>query len=68
MVSCQRHAPAALQPWGKDPRYPFSWRLGGPQSRSDVNYAAVNKYIDGENKKYIILFYFYTHEILWNFV
>jgi hypothetical protein len=33
-VSGQRHAPAALYPWGKDPRYPFDWRLGGPQSQS----------------------------------
>jgi hypothetical protein len=29
-VSGQRHAPAALYPRAKDPRYP----LGGPQSRS----------------------------------
>jgi hypothetical protein len=68
VVSGQRHAPAALQPWGKDTRYPFYRRLGGPQSRCDVNYAAVNKYIDGENKEYIILFYLYTHELLRNFV
>jgi hypothetical protein len=33
-VSSQRHAPAALYPRGKDPRYPLYWRLGGPQSRS----------------------------------
>jgi hypothetical protein len=33
-VSGQRHAPAALYPWGKDPRYPLYRRLGGPQSRS----------------------------------
>jgi hypothetical protein len=30
----QRHAPAALYPVGKDPRYPMYRRLGGPQSRS----------------------------------
>jgi len=33
-VSGQRHAPAALYPRGKDPRYPLDRRLGGPQSRS----------------------------------
>jgi hypothetical protein len=33
-VSGQRHAPAALYPWGKDPQYPFDRRLGGPQSWS----------------------------------
>jgi hypothetical protein len=33
-VSGQRHAPAALNPQGKDPRYPLYRRLGGPQSRS----------------------------------
>jgi hypothetical protein len=33
-VSGQRHAPAALYPWGKNPRYPLNRRLGGPQSRS----------------------------------
>jgi hypothetical protein len=33
-VSGQRHAPAALYPWGKDLRYPLYRRLGGPQSRS----------------------------------
>jgi hypothetical protein len=30
----QHHAPAALYPRGKDPRYPLYRRLGGPQSRS----------------------------------
>jgi hypothetical protein len=30
-VSGQRHAPAALYPRGKDPRYPLDRRLGGPQ-------------------------------------
>jgi hypothetical protein len=33
-VSGQRHAPAALYPRGKAPRYPLYSRLGGPQSRS----------------------------------
>jgi hypothetical protein len=33
-VSGQRHAPVALYPLGKDPRYPLDRRLGGPQSRS----------------------------------
>jgi hypothetical protein len=33
-VSGQRHAPAALYPQEKDPRYPLYRRLGGPQSRS----------------------------------
>jgi hypothetical protein len=33
-VSGQRHAPAALYPRGKDPRYPLDRTLGGPQSRS----------------------------------
>jgi hypothetical protein len=33
-VSGQRHAPAALYPRGKDPRYPFDRRLSGPHSRS----------------------------------
>jgi len=33
-VSGQRHAPAALYPRQKDPRYPPDRRLGGPQSRS----------------------------------
>jgi hypothetical protein len=33
-VSGQRHAPAALYPRWKDPRYPMYRRLGGPQSRS----------------------------------
>jgi hypothetical protein len=33
-VSGQRHAPAALYPREKDPRYPLVRRLGGPQSRS----------------------------------
>ena len=32
-VSVQRHAPAALPP-GKETRYPFYRRLGGPQGRS----------------------------------
>jgi hypothetical protein len=34
-VSSQCHAPAALYPRRKDPRYPLG-RLGGPQSRSTV--------------------------------
>jgi hypothetical protein len=29
-VSGQRHAPAALYPRGKNPRYPLDRRLGGP--------------------------------------
>jgi hypothetical protein len=33
-VSGQHHAPAALYPLGKGPRYPLDRRLGGPQSRS----------------------------------
>jgi hypothetical protein len=33
-VSGQRHAPAALYPRGKDPRYPLYRRLGWLQSRS----------------------------------
>jgi hypothetical protein len=33
-VNSQRHAPVALYPPGKYPRYPFYRRLGGPQSRS----------------------------------
>jgi hypothetical protein len=33
-VSGQHHAPAALYPRGKGPRYPLDRRLGGPQSRS----------------------------------
>jgi hypothetical protein len=33
-VSGQHHAPAALYPRGKSPRYPLYRRLGGPQSRS----------------------------------
>jgi hypothetical protein len=33
-VSGQHHAPAALYPRGKDPRYPLYRRLGGPQRRS----------------------------------
>jgi hypothetical protein len=33
-VSGQRHAPAALYPRGRDPRYPLYRRLGGPHSRS----------------------------------
>jgi hypothetical protein len=33
-VSGQRHAPAALNPQGKNPEYPLYRRLGGPQSRS----------------------------------
>jgi hypothetical protein len=33
-VSGQRHAPAALYPRRKDPRYPLDRRLDGPQSRS----------------------------------
>jgi hypothetical protein len=32
-LSDQRHAPAALYPRGKDPRYPLYRRLGGPRSR-----------------------------------
>jgi hypothetical protein len=32
-VSGQHHAPAALCPRGKDPRYPLDRGLGGPQSR-----------------------------------
>jgi hypothetical protein len=31
-VSGQRHAPAALYPREKDPRYPLDRRLGGPRS------------------------------------
>jgi hypothetical protein len=33
-VSGQRHAPAALQPQGKNPWYPLYMMQGGPQSRS----------------------------------
>jgi hypothetical protein len=33
-VSGQHHAPAALYPRGKDPRYPLYRGLGGSQSRS----------------------------------
>jgi hypothetical protein len=33
-MSGQCHAPAALYPRGKDPRYPLYRTLGGPQSRS----------------------------------
>jgi hypothetical protein len=33
-VSGQCHTLSVLYPWGKDLRYPFDWRLGGPQSRS----------------------------------
>jgi hypothetical protein len=33
VLSGQRHAPAALPP-GKDTRYPFYTRLGGPQGWS----------------------------------
>jgi hypothetical protein len=33
-VNGQRHAPAALYPRGKNPRYPLDRRLGGPQSWS----------------------------------
>jgi hypothetical protein len=33
-VSGQSHAPAALYPRGKEPRYPLDRRLGGPRSRS----------------------------------
>jgi hypothetical protein len=33
-VSGQRHAPVALKPRAKDPRYPLYRRLGGPQSQS----------------------------------
>jgi hypothetical protein len=33
-VSGERHAPAALYPREKDPRYELYRRLGGPQSRS----------------------------------
>jgi hypothetical protein len=33
-VSGESHAPAALYPRGKDPRYPLYRRLGGPQSPS----------------------------------
>jgi hypothetical protein len=32
-VSGEHHAPAALYPRGRDPRYPLDRRLGGPQSR-----------------------------------
>jgi hypothetical protein len=42
-VSGQRHAPAALYPWGKDPRYPLYTRLGGPQSRSSFNLLRSNQ-------------------------
>jgi hypothetical protein len=33
-VSGQRHAPAALKRWGKDPWYPLYRRLCGSQRRS----------------------------------
>jgi hypothetical protein len=33
-VSGQRHASAALYPWGMDSQYPLDRKLGGPQSRS----------------------------------
>jgi hypothetical protein len=33
-VGGQRHAPAAIYPRGKDPRYPLDRRLGRPQRRS----------------------------------
>jgi len=33
-VSGQCHAPAALNPRGKDPRYPLDRRVGGPHRRS----------------------------------
>jgi hypothetical protein len=40
-VSGQHHAPAAIYPRGKDPRYPFYRRLGGPQSREKM-YKIIN--------------------------
>jgi hypothetical protein len=42
-VSGQRHAPAALYPRGKDPRYPLDRRLGGTQSRSGLDAGARRK-------------------------
>jgi hypothetical protein len=35
-VSGQRHAPAALYPLGKNPRYPLNRRLGGPRAGLDA--------------------------------
>jgi hypothetical protein len=37
-VSGQRHAPAALYPWGRTPQYPLDRMLGGPQSCSGLSH------------------------------
>jgi hypothetical protein len=47
-ASGQHHAPAALYPRGKDPRYPLERRLGGPQSRSGHR-GTINDDIDNSN-------------------
>jgi hypothetical protein len=47
-LSGQRHAPAALYPRGKNPRYPLDRRLGGPQNnrKIGINNEQINGYIE----------------------
>jgi hypothetical protein len=45
-VSGQRHAPAALYPWGKDPRYPLDRRLGGPQGLEEKSCPCLGSNLD----------------------
>jgi hypothetical protein len=42
-VSGQRHAPAALYPRGKNPRYPLDRRLGGVGPRAGLDAGAKRK-------------------------
>jgi hypothetical protein len=39
-VNGQHHAPAALYPRGKDPRYALYRRLGGPQRLEEKSFAS----------------------------
>jgi hypothetical protein len=45
------HAPAALHPRGKSPRYPLYRRLGGPQSRSGCRGYNYNKITTTINRR-----------------
>jgi hypothetical protein len=59
-VSGQHHAPAALLPPGKDPRYPLDRRLGGPQSRSGQEEKSFAPAGDRTPAPHIYI-YIYTH-------
>jgi hypothetical protein len=51
-VSSQHHAPDALYPRGRDPRYPLYRRLGGPQDRSGPQASKLNWKMSAGHKEW----------------